>query len=100
MKNEKLETIEGFFRWASRHDMSISFSTEDDRFDPLRGEKVVVMRLNSRLRNYHSQRQFTRFDFEANLPFSSVLFSMLLEFEKAMYDDANKIASTPNESEV
>lgn len=86
MKKHQVENpirdLEGFFQWASRNEITISFH-------PRRylGEDVSVMKCTSHLRNYHFERAFPTHDFQMNAPFSRILFNDIMEFERKVYEE-------------
>ncbi len=96
MKND-LTTIEGFFRWASRHDMSIHFHTE--RHHRESEYLAVVMTCRSKLRDMHFARKFTQYDFDMNVPFSKVLSHAIIDYEMSIYNNDNEAAQESDGSD-
>lgn len=90
MKTTKktVQNIEGFLRWASRHDMTISFSTRANyRPDE---EPFVSMRVTSNLRGFHFEKQIDMQGMEmSKMPFSVLLMNYILDYEMALVEHDN-----------
>jgi hypothetical protein len=87
-ENKTVENIEGFLRWAARHEMSIYFE---------RYHYGVTMTCHSRVVDFRFAHTFNKHDFQMNMPFSRILLSKIIDFEKTIFKHETEKAKDADE---